>query len=312
MAGAGTANAVVMCKIPISNHSENGFVASVSVLVDYTELNDEYHFYVCCSDYDDPASGTKITYTVTSLDPLTVETSIPGGGTDGTAEQQCDPYGVGQWRMQVCADHMTGQIKAGVVSAADEQAWANVDPGSGLYIGIGHNNTSHQNRFDDFNMEELRTVNEVCADCWCWCLRRVPFRHMTATITNTSGSKATCLSGYTWDMDWVYESAIESWVGQISLPQYDGSTVLTTWTLKCDSYDDDNPDHPGHNWMLSSEDTGCQFSNTTVRANDDSECDPEIVLKFGPFTMANSELSCLLCEAPMSGDGGSFYVEITE
>jgi len=328
--GEGTANAIVICTVPITQHDEMGVVGSISVLVDWIELGDVYHMYVGCNDSDDLSGAVKIEYEVTSMDPLTVTTTIPGGGDDGIAVQKADPYGVdGHMRLQFCADHMTGQIRAGVVSADDQPAWAEVDMGTGRYVAVGHNNTGHQNRFDDFNMEELRTPTEICTDCWCWCLRRVPFRHMTATITRATG-RADCLSGLSWDMDWEEVSNIDTWIGEADMPSaaVGGHGVQTVeWTLECDAYDDDNPDHPGHNWILKAGNSGCQFSTSggydgagSHRANDNSECEPEMVLRFGPFTMAKSELNCWICyppdpfgtDYPDDPEEGSFYVEITE
>lgn len=323
--GRGTANAVVICTVPITQHDEMGVIGSISVLVDWIELDDVYYMYVGCQDSDDTSGAVKIEYKVTSMDPLTVTTTIPGGGDDGIAVQQADPYGEdGHMRLQFCADHMTGQIQAGVVSAAHQPAWAEVDMGTGRYVAVGHSNTGHQNRFDDFNMEEMRLPYEICAKCWCWCLRNVPFRHMTATITNATG-RADCLSGVTWSMDWERDGAIDQWVGTAEMESaaYVGAVQEVDWTLKCDAYDDDNPDHPGHNWILKAGNSGCQFStdggydsNGSHRANDDSECEPEMVLRFGPFTMAKSDLTCYLCYAPAGGsedpDDGEFYVEITE
>ena len=309
-----------MCKIPISDHNENGFVASVSVLVSYTELYDEYYFYVCCDDYDDPDSGIKITYKVVSLSPLTIETTIPGGGDDATVEQVPDPYNENQWRMEVCADHKVGQIKAGVVSAAYEPAWAKVDPGGGTYIGIGHNNTTHQNRFDDFNMEELRTTTEECTDCWCWCLDEVPFKYMKATIHDAT-QRAACLNAVEWDMTWNYNSGTSRWEGTAQYPRnaYYGGYVDVEFALYCDAEDDDDEDWPGRNWTLfftngvccSPNAGGCEGGHQPDAET--STCDP-FSLVFGPFYLSHLDLACQACYSPLESPpaDGFYYITITE
>ena len=331
MTGSGTPNAIVMCKVPISNHDENGIVAHIDIVTGWIAQGDVYYFHVLADDWDDPSTALRVEYEVLSLDPLTVATTIPDGGDDGYAEQVPDPVAEGTaMRLVVCADHWTQQVKAGVVSTGYPQAWADVDPGRGLYIGVGHNNTGHQNHFDNFAFEELRTRTERCADCWCWCLTNVPHRHMTGTITNATG-RAACMDGLTWPMDWEYASGTDKWVGEVDIPSAAGSgggTQTVTWNLKCDANDDDNPDWPGHNWMIYADSMDCQFSTTggvdsagTHRASEDSECEPEMRLIFGPFTMSRSELSCYLCYPPDpmtprtypdDPESGSFYIEITE
>jgi hypothetical protein len=298
----------------------------VSVSFVDAQIGDEYHIYVCCEEYDDPDSGLKVTFTKDNASEWTV--TIPGGGVNGTKTQIPDPSGMpgGGVRGYVCADHRTdgsGMVRAGMISAGYEYAWADdVDPGLGYYCGFGHNNTGHQNKFDDFAFEELRTPEEVCTRCWCTCLRHPPKRALMGTIVNAV-DRAACLDGLEWDMDWGWNAGLSNWKGTAEYPRYDTGVQEVDFVLTCDAEDDDNFDHPGKNFSLYWETgSGCCVANTGGCAGVHealyySTCKP-LSLVFGPFTFRYDDLLCYACYPPAAMDpggsatSGTYYIVITE
>lgn len=314
----GTADAILMCTLPITDHVENGMHVAVSFID--SQVGDIYRIYVCCDEYDEPETGLLVEFE--NLDGTWWKTTITGGGTDGTVNQIPDPSGYpgGGVRGWVCADHLTGQVKAGMVTAGYEYAWADdLDPGPGRYCGFGHDNEEHQNVFDDFVFGELRTVSEVCSDCWCWCLREASKRHLMATIVNAS-QRAACLNGVTWNMDWEWNSGLERYVGTAEYPNYSYGYTSVDFVLQCFAGDDDDEDWPGRNWMLTwgplmqccvANTGGCDAGHIPVAEL--SRCSP-FSLVFGPFTLVYDDLVCTACYAPgdMTYETGTYYIMITE
>lgn len=317
----GTANAVLMCKIPITSGIDNGHHVSVS-FVD-AQVDDEYYIYVACDDWDDPASGLKVTFKKINASEWTV--TIPGGGAEGTVTITPSPSGFtgGGVRGVVCADHLTGMVMAHMGLTTDV-AWADdVDPGTGLYCGFGHNNTGHQNVFDDFGFSEMRTASIVCSDCWCWCLLRPTKRHLVATITGASG-RAACLNGVEWEMDWNWNVSLSRWEGTAEYPKSGYDYQEVDFWLYCDGDGDDDESHPGKNFTLywaagasccNVNTGGCAAGHIPIAAS--STCDP-FSLTFGPFYLSYSDLTCYACLDPSAsdpGDGtgsGYYYIVITE
>jgi len=327
-ADAGTANACCMFKIPATSGIDNGMWVAMSIDQSNVVTDDEFYLYVCCDDWDDPSSGLKVEFKY--LGGGWWRTTIPGGGANGTKDQVADPAGIGgpdNVRMYVCADHMTSMVRAGMVSAGYEYAWADdVDPGSGLYAGVGHNNTEHKNIFDDWVFTELRIPSMVCSDCWCYCLGRPPKRSLKATITGATG-RASCLGGVEWDMDWEWNSGTSRWEGTAEYPRnpsYGEYYQDVDFWLYCDGDDDDDEDHPGKNFTLywatgagccNANAGGCLAGHIPIAAS--STCDP-FSLTFGPFYLAWSDFTCYACHNPTPmdpGDGtgsGYYYIVITE
>jgi hypothetical protein len=309
----GTADAIVMCTQPRPNTPENGMWVSVSVDWDSAIVGDKYYIYACCLDYDRPDTGLKVEFEKTSASEWT--TTIPGGGPDGVTVQVPTPFGDrGDVRLTVCVDHLTDMVKAGVLSLNDPPAWVdNLAVSEYRYAGVGHNNTSHQNIFDDFLISELRTSTEMCSNCWCWCLDRPPGRYLIATVYNAV-DRAACIDGIDWSMDWEFDGAMSQWSGTSAFLNYLGATVTVDWILECTDSQDDDPAHPGKNFILRASATSCNFASplNVYRALNTSTCDP-LSLVFGPFVLSDGDLGCVICHNPMTGPSdGSFYIIITE
>lgn len=317
---SGTADACAMCLqgIPSSNLSDNGMIVSVSVDWDTAVVGDTYYLYVACTDDDDPDTGIQIKYEMVDDDPVPIwETTIPG---DAAVQQQPTPWGIdGNIRIYACVDFRTNMIKAGVASLTDAPAWNdNISITPGQYSGVGHNNTSHQNIFDDYLITELRTADIVCTSCFCVCGTTPIPRTLTATVVDAL-SRALCIDGVSWDMEWEWDALGELWIGTSSFEDDSSNTLLVDWELVCESAGD--LDYPGQNFVLTAKQnpTGlgvsCNFMLIPMRATSDSTCPDgtnELSLVFGPFTMQSSDLICTICHDP--GDlpaGGSFYVVIT-
>jgi len=317
----GTANAIVMGLRPIPDRSplKNGMRIDVTIIEDYTEIDDEYHVYVCCDSYTSPETGVKVTFTKT--DDNEWEVSIPTGGDPVVAVQGKLP---GDTKIYVCADHLTGMVKAGLLESLQEPAWADdVDPGDGRYYGLGHNNVSHQNRFDDFKVTEMRRPGEVCNDCWCWCLQMAPKKSLVAEIFDAT-DRAACLGEVTWDMDWTWNAGTPWWEGTAKYPKKtSGQFEDVAFRLICQTNNDDDPDHPGKNFSLEITNGKCCNPNLPNNCNttflpiaEDSTCDP-FSLEFGPFKLESSDLNCSACYNVMEGPpgapaSGQYYIRITE
>jgi hypothetical protein len=124
--------------------------------------------------------------------------------------------------LKVCADHENELVKAWVSPTVNEYAaWDDTDPGAGRYCAIGHNNVGHQNRFDNFSIEELRRGDTVCVSCFCVCDTYAMPPNLTATIVFAE-DRSECLQDETWDMDAV--------LGPQQL-QLDGGITICTDTL---------------------------------------------------------------------------------
>lgn len=328
-----TEDALLMCRVGVTNYRDNGMHVAVSIDNSITQVGDIHHLHVCCDEEDDTGGGIDVTFEKTGANEWT--TTIPGGGADGIAVQTPVPYPCldavpGDCvRIWVCADNMANMVKAGVSSLSEPYAWCDsMNPGDGRYAGIEHEQSAVQQVYDDWVISDIRIPDEVCDDCFCWCLRWPPKRRLTATISPAI-NRATCLGGLTWDMDWIWAVGDEHWYGIAKFPRYDSGTQDVAFKLMCDNGDDDDEDWPGKNfglWTLAAYQVccntnpgGCDVVWTPLQS---STCHP-LNLVFGPFWLASSELTCLACYAPLdptpeeceAGDPncvGYYYITITE
>lgn len=317
-ASVGTANAVVMCQqgIPSLGLSDNGMVVSISVDQASTVVGDKYHIYVACTDPEDSSTGLEVEFEVIDDDPTTWRTTIAG---ETAVDQVPTLWGTpGAVRIYVCVDFQEDMVKAGVLSLTDAPAWVEKSVTPGRYSGVGHNNTGHQNIFDDFNIIEIRTPTIICSTCFCYCdLVPIP-RELTATVVDGI-NRSSCIDGVSWDMDWEFDSTMEKWVGTSSFEDDSSNTLLVDWELECESQYD--TDYPGQNFILTAKQNptvlgvSCNFMNVPMRATSDSTCPNHVdglSLVFGPFLMQSSDLICTICHDPLDPPAeGSFYVVIT-
>ena len=329
--GTGTANAVVMCTHAITDGLENGMQIQVTVCDNLCSDLDKFYIYLCCDSTSTPETGVEVEFQ--RITSTTWKTTIKGGGSDGTVVQTVDPYGVhGDPRLYACADALTGMVKAGVNSLTDVFAWTeDADVPDGRYGGIGHNNTSHMNIFNDFVLFELRTTDAVCSDCWCWCLELPLYRYLQAEIEVADGNELdiSCIDGLMWEMNWNWNSGVPRWEGTALYETTPGSHISQDYHLLCSAANDDDEDNPGQNISLQLGDlgnvgsansstppytTGSGTNMIAIPIATESSCNA-LELKFGPYTISEtdgSDVCDTLDMGSLDPQSGDYYIIISQ
>jgi hypothetical protein len=319
-AGSNTANAKIIGTNPEPADSA-GEMAIMVYVMDPT-VGDKYFIYPCCTD-SSTVGPVSCEYEFTNAGTHEWLVTI-NGGTGASKTLHYSPFtpsgGHVAYRLKACADHATSQVKAGGFILEDSEVWEDcLDPGDGLYYGLGHNNTGTGAVFDDFWVEELTDGTTQCFACWCWCLERPLRKHLYAEIFDAV-DRADCLDGIGWTMTWDETVTPHRWTGTGTFPLYTAGTYRDfDWELTCDTGDDNDPLWPGHNIVLTCTDSGvCIFWHGTPTQTlwlpkaDTSTCTP-LSLEYGPFLMTKGDLSCQVCYQPtLPPDTGSFYIRITE
>jgi hypothetical protein len=321
----GTADAVIFCTSgePARSAGEQ----SIGIDVVDAQSGDVFRIYPACTDAE-------------TLGTTTVEFRNIGGGewtttVGGDSVQQTATLIVEDTNhLWVCVDHKTGQLTAGVTSDDDPYLWLdNYDAGTGRYVALGHDNETYGAVFDNFVFSELRKGTKLCADCFCGCLGYTPKKSLVATFTDAT-DRASCLApggtGRTIDLEWEWNSGLQRWYGEITVPGGDhGSDTMLAFALKCAQADDDDPDWPGKNFTLDFISTNCCALNSNgcgvyQPIAEESTCEDPFSLVFGPFLLGCTDLTCNLCynantPAVMgmcdTGDpnfDGEYYIVITE
>lgn len=305
----GTGSAQLFCTKPVPTRSAGEMFVSIKVPVDSIEDGDTYYIWLCCPD-SSTVGTIRVEFTYNSA---TTEwtTAIIGGTGGASATYTTTVTGTPtHFVLKACADHTNEIIKASVSPTVNEYAaWDLADPGTGRYAAIGHNNTGHQNRFDDFYLSELRIPTEICTNCFCACEAFPMPPQVTATIVFAT-DRALCLEGQTWLMDFVPGPQQVIWEGGLALS---GETL--DYRLTCG---DSTPS--GFN-LIALPPFDCH--NSLVQKYADaglSTCDP-LALYFGPYVLSfpmdcdlcysKNEPGCTGMPPPPADCSGTFWIVIT-
>lgn len=319
----GTAGALAICTQGVPDRSKGEMIIRVWLEHDKVSIGDTYYIYPCCIDNDDAYSlgpvkvsfslsliGSTEHWTTTIYYNDVVQDSYT---TPGIVLTQVFPFD-----LNVCADHHYGAVKAWVGSTVNEYtAWAQVDPGEGVYAGIGHDNAGHLNCFDDFSIKEIRMDDIICETCYCLCDENEVPPLVTATILAYPGNRASCLNGEDWEMTFFKGPQITTWRGV---------GIGITWELTCGTTNNDFYLNWLDNFGCCGGTMGC-LEQTHVQSG--GTCDP-LNLVFGPYPLSWL-FDCDLCFSrgqPADGNcampegipgfprspfcEGEFYIIITE
>lgn len=268
---AGTANSKIICKQFVPVRSAGEMFIEVEVPVSSLADGDRYIIWPCCQSTSTLGdievffdwNATTSEWTVTIFEDPTTHSTYTTTLT-GTPDNVT---------LIVCADHGNETIKAQVSPTTNENtAWVTADPGDGQFVGFGHNNTSHQNKFDNFFFGELRAITELCFDCFCRCLQNVLEDRLIATFVDTTG-RATCLEGDSWELPAVSDGSQEfEWHGIYTRSSDDLDAVLKCGIGSAASFN--------LQWQGSSD-----CGNIGIKSADaSSTCDP-LYLLFGPYAI---------------------------
>lgn len=316
----GTAGAIVICTQAVPARSEGEMDVSIEVPVYGLTTGDTYYLYPACTDVNTVGTvvakfvwnGTKWT---TSIYVASVE--IDSYETPSTGS----PH---EYVLHVCVDRELGGAKAWVSPTVNEYAaWAvPVDPGTGRYAGVGHNNTGHLNQFDNFHLEELRTEEEICQSCFCECDGTTPSLTLLGTISCAT-DRAHCFDGEYFNLDLYTDSRpqVLTWRGGLTF-----MGEVLEWQLVCTTTGDASGfaltwvqcGQPGHNCSTTA--PGCLAGPWMANGGcGESTCDP-LNLVFGPFLLSWL-FECDICYSKMAPGctpievddcTGQFYIVITE
>ena len=308
----GTGNAQLFCTQPVPADSKGEMFIEIEVPIASVEDGDEYLIWPCCINTS-TAGDIEVSFTYNeAMNEWT--TTISGGTDEDSATYTTSPTGSPTHViLKVCADHELKLIKAWVSPTANEYAaWDNVDPGDGRYCAIGHTNTAHQNRFDNFSIEELRRGTTVCVNCFCMCEEFGMPPNLTATIVFAE-DRAECLGGEEWPMDAVLGPQVVQWEG--GLEKYTGyATEELNFRLTC------GDGVPNSFTLMHLAPFNCVGESTKNADAAMSTCDP-LQLYFGPYTLSFPN-DCSLCfeknqpdctgMPPISANcSGTFWIVIT-
>lgn len=310
----GSAKVISTKQVPADSAGE----MSIYVYVMDPQEGDVFFIYPCCTD-SSTVGSVSCKYEYLGSHEWTI--SILGGSTTSVTIHLA-PFtpksGHVAYRLWACADHEVQQVRAGGLQLGEETAWEDcLDPGTGRYFGLGHDNADHGAVFDDFYVTEIRDATQQCTECWCWCLTTTVRKRLYAEIFDATG-RAACLDGLGWNMTWDDVTVTPArWLGVAPMPLAGGGTRDVHWEVTCSSGEDNLPSWPGKNITLSATDgcvgmTGVLVPISWIPNPDSSTCDP-LSLEFGPIMMATGDLACSICYNPLSGpDEGEFYVRLTE
>lgn len=311
---AGTSGAKIICEQTVPARSPGEMYIEIEVPISTVEDGDNYYVYPCCPSnstlgdltveysYVSATSEWTVTISEGATTHATYTTTLTGSPTNVT--------------LICCADHGNTAVKARVSPTVNEYtAWASVDPGDGRFAGFGHDNTGHQNVFDNFYLAELRANAELCVECFCQCGDLVVPDTLTATIVNTT-NRLTCLEGESWTLNARSDGAqVFEWQGEYSNSGDTFDAVLTCGTGSATSFT--------LKWQTpcdcgTSSGSDCGIEN----ADASSVCDP-LYLLFGPYTVTFAS-NCDWCYSYLQPPGcvgpppipddcsGEFWIAITE
>ena len=308
---AGTGGAKLFCTKPVPVRSAGEMSIRIEIPIASVAAGDKYYIWPCCPDASS-VGGIEVEF---AYDGTNWTTTI-SGGSGGSSTVYTTPLVTAippptHVILIVCADHENEVIKARVSPTVNEYgAWDIADPGAGRYCAIGHDNTGHQNRFDDFVLSELRIPKEICSDCFCACDESTVGPHLTATIVFAT-DRALCLEVQTWPMEVILGPQVTIWEGGLAL-----SGEELNYRLTCGG------STPNSFQLLPLPPNNCQ--STLVFKNADvslSTCDP-LALYFGPYVLS-FPMDCDLCYSmnapgctgmppPPADCSGTFWIVITE
>jgi hypothetical protein len=310
----GTSGAQLFCTRSVPAASAGEMFIEVEVPVASIEDGDEYFIWPCCIS-DSKAGDIQVKFSWDETANQWTTTITGGNGGDSaiyTTAATGTPINI---VFKVCADHELSLTKAWISPTVNEYAaWDDADPGTGQYCAIGHENTGHQNRFDNFSVEELRNGSEICRSCFCVCEEFAMPTTLTATIVNAT-YRAACLEGESWEMEAVLGPQEVMWEG--GLEKSTGyATEELNFRLTCGN-------GPPSSFSLIPLEPLDRCHNTNVQKSADAElsmCVP-LQLYFGPYTLGFSQ-DCELCykknepgctgEPPISENcSGEYWILIT-
>lgn len=308
-ATTGNSGAQVFCTQPVPVRSAGEMFIQIEVPIASVEDGDVYAIWPCCPDTSTEGDiEVTFTYDETEDEWTTTITGGPGGSSATyTTALTGTPTNV---TLKVCADHGNGLVKAWVSPTVNEYAaWEEFDPGTGRYCAVGHSNTGHQNRFDNFLVAELRTPYEVCYNCFCVCDEFAMPPHLKATIVDAT-NRAACLNDESWDMDTVLGPQAVQWEGGLAIGDDELNYRLTCGNGAPASFTLD-PLPPAD-----CANVGQKSANAAK-----SKCEP-LALYFGPYTLTFI-MTCSLCYEQNEPDctgmppisvncEGEFWIVITE
>jgi Pyruvate/2-oxoacid:ferredoxin oxidoreductase delta subunit len=308
----GTADAVIICtrQQPADHAGEQ--ILSVDVFSPQT--GDKYYLYACVGSSTSVATATIIEFECTSApSQWTVR-----AGSETQTYTSVTPNILGYVRIGACVDANAGMIKASISYTPEPQLWDdNATTTSGRYSAIGHDNTGHQNQFDNYFVMELRTGDDdvICDSCFCYCLEKAIPKTLTLRVTEAL-DRYDCFGGYECELEW--DPLDENWKGEFTVVNGSKSQTMQ-WCLDCESFGQNDPAKPGQNLKLSlCIGTGCctewpDQCLTVWEPLAGSTCNP-LELIYGPMNTSINELQCSVCydpyfEGPLEG---TMKVTITE
>lgn len=311
----GTANAKIICtqEQPADHAGEQQLYVEVS-----PETGDIYYLWLCNTSSTSVGGGVEVIFECTTA-PSQWTVTI---GTDSVNYTAVTANGLGFVGLGACVDADADMAKAWIIQSAEEGLWVEgATVGTGRYSAIGHNNIGHLNVFDNYRVAELRDSNgDTCDDCFCRCLGIAIPKELTLTVVDATG-RASCAGGYTCTLTWEWNAGTSRWKGSYTVVN-GASSQFFEWCLTCESAGDNDPSNPGQNFNLSlCSATGCAStwpsgSLTVWEPTSASTCAP-LLLRFGPMTHDDSDLTCHLCYPPDPLDldpydnSGEYYIEVT-
>lgn len=314
----GTADAIIICTAQQPLYSAGEQYLSIDVLDPQT--GDKYYLYPCC-----PSISTTSLVVEFECTNAPAYWTVRVGSVSKNFVVTTDAFGA--VRIGACVDGTHGMVRAEVLYGPQEYLWAeSVSPGTGRYSGLGHDNTGHQNVFDNYAVGELRQEDgTICNECFCRCLDNALPKKLSLYVVDATG-RYDCFAGYTCDLDWEWNAGESRWKGEFTVVNGSKSQTMK-WCLKCEFSENANdPANPGKNLSLFlCEQTGCctewpDGCLTVWEPNTGSTCQP-LDLVFGPMNTSLNELQCSVCYDPWVGPGdppegypynGSMKIEITE
>lgn len=333
----GTAGALIICTQPVPNRSAGEMIVSIEVPFYGLTIGDIYHIYPACVD-ENTVGPVRMTYVWDGINWTSyiyyndVEQDFYKMPAIGTPHE---------FILNACVDRELGGAKAWVAPTVNQYAaWAvPLDPGTGQYAGIGHNNPGHLNQFDNFHLEELRTEEVLCEPCFCECEGTTPSLHLKAAIACATG-RAECFGGQVFDLDFYRTSRpqVLTWRGGLTF-----MGEVLEWELRCTATNVATGfnmvwvqcGQPGHNCSTLTDTcvapticaclpgpAGLGWMALASSVCGVSSCDP-LQLVFGPFTLSfpftcdicyskNMPGSCIFPGGDRTLCDGDFYIIVTE
>jgi hypothetical protein len=297
----------------------------IQVPIANVQAGDVYRIYPCCTGPDEVGPAI-VNYTYQGSNRWEIAISPSSGDESTTISDWGGGEATTHYIFKVCADQQIGMIRAGTSPAVNElESWSDISAGDGRFSAIGHNNTGHLNKFDNFKLLELRTEKKVCYECFCMCDFETPMYPTLSgqflfTNLDPYRIRASCLEGHSWTMEYLSDPTLTIWRG--TWPATDSGTGTATDSFGVESIDFElRCNHDGSFQLVASDNCLiCNVTNTTAGPHP-STCYP-LALYFGPFTLDFSQ-NCNLCYDMNSPSGciippddepecnGDFWIVIT-